>query len=919
MTPLSTQHSLLITDPLWLLALPGIAAFLVMARWPWWRAAIRAGRLALRQEAIRLALRLLWVSLPVLALSGVVLTRSLDRQAHIFVLDASASVAPARDHAEGVVRTVATRLREGDLLGVVGVAASAGVEEPPSSQPLFRGLASSLADSASDLASGLRLAGALLPEGFVGRVVLVSDGRQTQGDAVAAARELGARGIIVDVMAVGADAAADLRMESVELSQTAYQGETTTLAARVHADSAAQATLRVYRDDRLLLERQAKLQGGRQEVAVTVPVGEAGLHRYRVELSSPDPSTDANPANNALGALQRVMGPPRILVIAQGGESGGFLPGLLRAGGAEVTVVPPAGVPAELAGWARYDAAVLVDVPAESLPSGAMEQMEGFVRDLGRGLAMTGGPDSFGPGGYADTPVERALPVYMDLRGRGRRPRVALALVIDKSGSMSGIKMEMAKEAAARSLRTLRVGDQAALLAFDSIPQWVAPLTPVSEMERLEEAIGSIYAAGGTEVYPAISAAVAALRGVESDVKHVILLTDGQSGSGGDYGTLIREMREDRISLSSVAVGEDADAALLEAMARAGRGRYHFTANPEDIPQIFTMETLMATRTLLVDQRFYPAAASAGPILRGIGPVPPLDGYVATTPKEQAEVVLLSPEGDPVLAAWQFGLGRAAAWTPDVEGRWSAAWAGSPASALLWGNLLSWLLPAQDAGELVVRAEAEDAGTMVVLAENRGDWEEVRPTSATILGPDGQSMDLDLSPAGPGRYQGQTAMLPPGAYVVQVRQTLEGGGELRGEGGWVAPYPAEYRETGVDRALLARVASAGGGRVLDAADQLPSSAPRTAVAGWPAWPLLLLLAALLWPLEIASRRFLMPAAAQWWQALARKRSNAGTKLNRPDGSVGSGEETGSHKSPAPLATRTTERLLERKRALRDRR
>ncbi|MGE5618848.1 MAG: VWA domain-containing protein [Sphingomonadaceae bacterium] len=923
MNPLGPLPSVLFTDPLWLLALPPAAALLVVARLPWWRAARRAGKAALRQEARRLGLRLAWIALLLLALSGLTLTRPLDRQALLFVVDASASVVAVRDQAEAAVRAAASRMRDGDLLGVVAAAAGARVEEVPTDEPLFDRLSVSLPDTATDLAAGLRLAGALLPEGYAGRLVVASDGRQTRGDALAAARDLAARGIVVDVLPLGTAAAPDLRLESVALPETAYRGEVATLTARLHSDRSTTATLRVYRDDQLLLERRVDLRAGRQEVVLSVPVGDPGLHRYRVDLSSPDPSADGTTANNALGAIQRVVGPPRVLVVASSPEEAGMLPSALSAGGAEVSVVGPAGVPADLAGWARYDSAVLVDVPAESLPAGTMDLLERYVRDMGRGLVMTGGPDSFGPGGYADTPVERALPVYMDLRGRGRQPRVALALVIDKSGSMSGAKMEMAKEAAARSVGLLRPGDRAAVLAFDSVPQWVAPLTPVEERESLEQAIGSIYAAGGTEIYPALAAGFDALRDVEADVKHLLLLTDGRSGSGGDYGALVREMRDARVSLSTVAVGSDADTGLLEAMARAGRGRYHFTADPADIPQIFMRETLMATRTLLVNRRFYPAAASEGPLLRGVQVVPPLDGYVAVTAKEQAEVVLVSPEGDPVLATWQYGLGRAAAWTPDVAGRWSGAWAGIPTTTILWGNLLSWLLPPQEAGELSVRVDAEGDTGFEVVAENRGGWEELRSTRATLLGPDGRRREMELSPAGPGRYRARGEMPEPGAYVVQVSQTVDGG-ELRGEAGWVAPYPAEYREVGVDHAFLRQLAAAGGGELLGKPEEAAEPRGRTAVSRWPGWPFLIALAAILWPLEIAARRLVVPA-------VARGRGEAGTgTLPLPLGEgQGEGKDAGDRRSPLPLregegkgrgsapALDTAGRLLERKRALRE--
>ncbi len=901
-------------QPLWLMALPLLAAYLVAIRLPWWRAARRAGRAATRQEFSRLAQRFVWASLLILALSGAVLTRPLDRQAVVFVLDGSASVAQVRDQAETAARTAAAGLRGGDLLGVVAAAAGARVEENLTAKPLFSHLAAAVPETASDLATGVRLAGALLPDGYTGRVVLVSDGRQTRGDLVAAARDLAARGVTLDILPLGSAAGSDLRLESVALPDTAYRGEVATLTARVNSDRPTPAILRVYRDDQLLLERPVDLRGGRQEVAISVPVGDPGLHRYRVDVTATDPTADSTPANNALGAVQRVMGPPHVLVVTSQPESVGSLRSALSAGGADVVVANPSALPADLAGWARYDAAILSDVPAEGLPAGAMELLEQFVRDLGRGLAMVGGPDSFGPGGYAGTPVERALPVYMDLRGRGRQPKVALALVIDKSGSMSGTKVEMAKEAAARSLRLLRPGDQATILAFDSMPQWVAPLTPITERERLEQSIGSIYAGGGTEVYPALSAAFETVRKAGAEVKHILLLTDGRSGSGGDYGALTKRMQEERVILSTVGVGEDADTGLLEAMARAGRGRYHFTTDPADIPEFFTQETLTITRTLLVDGHFYPAAASAGPLLRGIGSVPPLDGYVATTPKEQAEVVLLSPEGDPVLASWQYGLGRSVAWTPDAAGRWSGAWAGSPTMATLWGNILSWLLPPQGTGELAVRTEAEGDGSFTVTAENRSDWEQTRATRATLLGPNGQRREMELPPAGPGRYQARGEMPEPGAYVVQVEQDGAGGVKLAGESGWVAPYPAEYRESGVDRALLTQAAAAGGGRILDGPAQAVAPLQRTRAARWPLWPLLLALAALTWPLEIAARRLVMPSVA----TVVRRAGSPGTGGDlggRKEGETGARRE----KAPQPPpAAATTDRLLERKRALRER-
>jgi Mg-chelatase subunit ChlD len=858
-------------SPLWLLTLPLLGTGLVLARLDWWRVAATQRRSALfRGESRRLLLRLGWMSLVVLALAGTTFVRPLDRQSTVLVLDTSASMNTVRDQVEAAARDAASALRSGDQMGIVATADGASVEETPTERPLFAHFGAHLGDTGStDLAAGLHLAGALLPRDFSRRVVLVSDGRQTRGDAVGTARELAASGTPVDVLPVGEAEAADVRLEAVDLPRTAYQGEVAILNARISADRATPATVRIWRDDgQLVLERGVQLASGPQELALPLPAADdPGLHRYRVDVDVADRAADATPINNTLGAVERVSGPPRVLVLANQPQDAASLVGALQAGGADVQVAQPASAPTDLAGWAAYQSLVLVDVAADALPTGAPDQIEAFVRDLGRGLGMVGGPNSFGAGGYAGTGVERALPVYMDVRGRGRQPRVALALVIDKSGSMNGPKIEMAKEAAVRSLAVLGPLDQAAVLTFDTVPQWVAPPTPLTDegRQQLDDAIGSITADGGTEIYPAVATAFEALREVDADVKHLIVLTDGQDAGANSYQSLLDDMRAAHVTASTVAVGDDADQGLLSALARAGRGRFHFTSNPADIPDIFTRETLMATRALLVDTRFYPSIATESPLLRGLSATPPIDGYVAVTPKERSEVALVSPDGDPVLAAWQYGGGRAVAWTSDVGGRWTTAWAGAPVTAALWGNVLSWLLPSETQGPLSVSldAAAADAGTATVTADlaTSDDWSSVRPTQARVIGPDGAVQEIDLSPAGPGRYQANFAAAQSGAYVAQVTHDLGDGTVVSAEAGWVAPYAAEFRQVGTDRAFLEQVAAAGGGQVLENAHLASRPAEHPTQARWPAWPLLIVLAGMLWPIEIAARRFSPPPLA----------------------------------------------------------
>ena len=906
-------------SPLWLVSLPLLAALLVWTRLDWWRAAFahRTGGLW-RKEARRLALRLAWSTLVVLALAGLTVVRPLDRQATMLVLDVSASMTTVRDQVDSAARAGAAALRQGDVLGIVATADGASVEEAPTDRPLFLHMESVLPDQRSDLSAGIRLAGAVLPRDFSRRVVVVSDGRQTGGDAIGAARELAAIGTAVDVLPVGQASGADVRLESVEVARTAYQGEVPALTARVSSDRPTAATIRVWRDDgELAVERGVQLATGQQELALSLPAAQdPGFHRYRVDVDVADRTADATPLNDSLGAVQSVLGPPRVLVLANDAQTAAPLVGALQAGGAEVRVAQPSAAPTDLAGWSAFQAVILDDVSAESLPASAADQLESYVRDLGRGLAMIGGPNSFGAGGFSATGIERALPVYMDVRGRGRQPRVALALVIDKSGSMEGPKIDMAKEAAVRSLKLLGPLDQALVLTFDTVVQWVASPTPVTDhgRQQLDDAIGSIDAGGGTEIFPAVELAFEALRDADADVKHLILLTDGQDAGRNNYQPLVDQMRAAHVTASTVAVGNDADQAFLSALARAGRGRFHYTDDPADIPEIFTRETLMATRALLVDTHFFPSVASTevgeNSLLRGLSTTPALDGYIAVTPKERAEVVLVSPDSDPLLAAWQYGAGRAVAWTSDVGGRWTTGWVGTPTAATLWGNILSWLLPSQTQGPLAVNIEPSSTGQAFVTADvgqnTDSDWAHVKPTRARVVGPDGRAQEVELAPAGPGRYRGTIDAALPGAYVAEVTQDIDSssasGATLNGEAGWVAPYPAEFRETGVDRLFLQQIAAAGGGRVLDTAADATRPAEHPTAARWPAWPLLVVFAGVLWPLEIASRRFSAPAPLPALVSRVRTFAPARRRADTDE--------------PPPVTT--ADHLLARKRSRRDR-
>ncbi len=869
-----------LTNP-WALVLGPILLYLT---WRWFRQDRRARLWTSRRRRLSLGLRLAIVTLLVLALAGLRWQWSVRDQAVVFAVDASASARAARGTAEDWLSRALASLRRGDAAGLVMFGREALVERPLTTggDGAFKQgvtLDSRPDAQATDVESALRLAAGMEGSDRQRRVVVLTDGRENLGDAVREAQWLRSQGVRVDVAPLTVNRGPEVLVDGLRVPGTLFLGERFDLTATVQSSVRTSATLRFYADRTLLSEQHVNLEDGANRFARSLVADRAGYHAFRAEV---EPDLDSLVENNQASALALVRGQPRVLVVAptpdrspSGREDGQAVAAVLRATGVDTELSTPYAMPSTLDGLAGYAAVFLVDVPATDLGDDVMKSLQAYVRDIGGGLAMVGGPDSYGLGGYFKTPVEEALPVYMDLRGKARLPSVGLVLVIDKSGSMSEgagntSKIELAKEAAARSVDLLASKDQVGVVAFDGAAKWVVDLSPVTDPKAMKEAIGTLRADGGTYIYPGLRLAYEALKNANTQVKHVILLTDGIS-EGGDYEGLLAQMKQADITLSTVAVGSDADRSLLTWLAQMGKGRYYFTSDPTSVPKIFTKETLLASRAYMVNESFTPAIASPSPLLKGLGAgVPALDGYVATSPKETAEMVLVSHQGDPVLAAWQYGLGRSVAWTPDGGSRWMGRWAGTPSYSTLFGNVLSWLLPTSQAGGLTLESSASGGQALVTVRVPPGAAPGSQPARLTVIDPDQGTRQVPLEVTAPGVFQARFAASKPGVYFFQVQG--QDGKTVMGLGGVAVPYSQEYRDAGVDQGFLTRLAAAGGGAVLtDPSEAFLPNLPRT-WAGRDLWPWLLLLAALLLPFDVASRRLtVIPHEwLAWWENVARR-------------------------------------------------
>lgn len=866
------------TNPLALILL-GLLPVIAWVGWP------RAGT-GFRREVVSLAVRLAIALCLVLAVAGLAVDRRADRLAVVFLIDVSDSMTDADVlAAESYVRAAMAEMGPDDLAAVIAFGGEALVEQPVSPAHELGRLTSIPASNQTDIGEAIQLALALYPPDAARRMVILTDGADTVSGEMAAAggtglyetaRLAGTAGVEVVVVPFVSQSGPDVLVREVSTPGYLREGERFNLDITLDSNEAAQVTVTVLAGDRVVYEGTQAVEAGVQTFSLPMQAGEAGFVRYRVQVTS---AADSYYQNNELAAYAEVEGPPKVLVVAPPeGELMGVqgqtrpdeftaLASALTAAGFVIEQALPAELPSELVLLNEYAAIVLVDVPARQLSTRQMEALQQYVRDLGGGLVTVGGPTSYGVGGYFRTPLEETLPVDMQIKDEQRRPTLAMVFIIDHSGSMAdtsgGVqKVEIAKEATIRSLELLSPTDRVGVIAFDDSASWVVPISGMDDVDGIIRAVGTIRPDGGTDIMAGVQAMAAVLPGDPASVKHVILLTDGGADPSGIAELIARMYAEYGITVSTVGVGADA-APFLKDLAEAGGGRYHFAADPATIPSIFTEETTLATRSYIIEEEFYPKLTSNSALMEGISETPPLYGYVGASVKDTAEMVLATGQGDPLLAVWQYGLGKAASFTSDASGRWAKDWVGWDGFSTFWSQVVGYSLASQtpSALDVTVEANGEQAGLVVDALGLAGEtYLNLYEMEANIISPGGQVYSTTLQQTGPGRYEAAFTPGEQGAYLIRVtgRAEDEAGGTAAATIGWVQSYSPEYRSLEPDPAQAVRLANAAGGRV---AGSEPGEAFAHTLASRrgrnPAWPWLLALAVILLPVDVGVRRLIV--------------------------------------------------------------
>ncbi|MGJ8634780.1 MAG: VWA domain-containing protein, partial [Luteolibacter sp.] len=500
-----------------------------------------------------------------------------------------------------------------------------------------------------------------------------------------------------------------------------------------------------------------------------------------------------------------VKGEPRLLVLHRDEKKMRPLARAMKKQGLELELRGERGLPDTMAEMLAFDAVVIADVPATSMNTRQMELLRRYVSEFGGGVAMLGSENSFGLGGYFRTPIEEALPLTSRYEKEKQKPSLAMVLVIDKSGSMSGEPIALARASAKAAAELLGAQDQIAVVGFDGSPRVILPMTGASDKGTILGAIDSLSADGGTDAYPGMVAGRELLQNAVAKVKHMIVLSDGQTPDN-DFSGLARDMRAQGMTVSSVALGDGAAKDVMELIAQEGGGRYYETNDPTNMPQIFTKETMQASRSAIKEDLYSSVVVGDHAILSGYekSELPFVLGYVMTQPKPTASLLLAAETGDPLLAICRYGLGTGLCWTSDLTEKWGGEWLGWGNGGAFWAQIFRGIVRKEQSTGLSAVSSVD--GEKMRVDISRRD-EQDRPVDrikwdAKAIDRDGGEVPVSVRQTGVGRYEAEVDLTGRDRVNLSLRDPDH---SLMKTLGWQRDYPAEYRLDGEADAAMKKL------------------------------------------------------------------------------------------------------------------
>jgi uncharacterized membrane protein/Mg-chelatase subunit ChlD len=834
------------------------------------------------RRVLALAVRSLLVVLLACCLAGIERVQRNDDLTVIFLMDRSHSVEGLQSYQEEYILRGAADIPPNDRVSLIDFARNAYLQQLPMKGGYFvpPGRLPQMPNTdRTDVASAMRLAMAMFPHDTAKRIVLMSDGNENMGDVLTEARRAKADGIPVDVVPLWYEHTNEVYFDRMLAPTYAEPGELVPIRMVLNTDKKVTGTILLYQNGKLvdLAEEHSRveLRPGSNTFFIKLPVDAAGAQTFEATFRPDDESMDATALNNTASAFSFVSGKSRALLISNNPQHDQPLFDALRSENVLVDMVTVADLGEfGLLQMLNYATIMLANVPAAAFTDQQQQELAAYVKDMGSGLIMTGGDEGFGAGGWIGSPVEEVMPVSFEIKHKRIIPRGALVLIMHSCEVPRG--NYWGKEMAKKSVDTISSRDYIGVLAYGYSPggeSWEVPLDEnrnkaavKARIDRME--IGDMPDFGTTMsmAYEELTAG----KGKDAAQKHVIILSDGDA-SPPSQG-LLDAYKEAKITVSTIAIGWGAHVqqSAMRGVAQATGGQFYDARDPRQLPQIFVKESKVVRRPLIIDEEFPPQVLHAhSELLAGVDPqvaLPSLGGMVLTSLKQSPNVIvpLIRPTDDgqdPVLAHWQYELGKAVAFTSGYWPMWGDRWTQWPKFAKLWAQIVRWTMRQETPAnfDTYTRIEGNRGRIVIDAMDKDASYLNFLQLDSKVVGPKGRTIPIRFTQTGPGHYEAEVDVEQAGQYLANVQIS---GGEGHSLGairtGFSVPFSPEYRDLRPNEALLRQVAEITGGRWLEVepekADIFSHDLPPTE-AKRPAWTWVLawlLLPAFL--LDVAVRR-----------------------------------------------------------------
>jgi uncharacterized membrane protein len=875
-------------EPFWLVLLLLILPALVLSR-------RSIGGLSARKAWVTFSIRAVVIFLLSIALAHPVWEKRGEGLTVSVLIDQSQSIPlPMKSYAVAFLEQAAeAKERDEDRVAVISIAKDANITAMPDrySRVSAEGDPGDL--SATNLAAGVRLALAIMPDDTANRIILASDGNETVDSVLEAAEIARANNIPIDVLPLEFEHTDEVIFERIITRARARRGQTVDVKLVLRSTAEVSGTIRLSMNGEPLdlsgpdepgRGLRVTLPPGPTVLSNTISLDEPGPQLFEASFDPDDPQADAIERNNSAVAVTFVGGAGKVLVIDDGVTESAYLVQALKESDIAVEVRPPDALLGGLVFLSGYDAVVLANVPRYAFDDTQDRMLRAYVHDLGGGLIMLGGAQSFGAGGWIDSEVAKALPVKLNPPQTRQMPAGALALIMHSCEMAQG--NFWGQKVAQSAIEALSRLDYAGIVEYNwgggaggiQGCSWAFPMQRLGDKKAALDATKTMVVGDMPSFAPSMQLALQGLTGVSAAQRHAIIISDGDPSPPS--AKLLQDYVDNSVTVTTVMVGGHGtpmDKARMKAVATKTGGEFYDVKNPKQLPQIFIKEAQFVSRSLIqegdVFQPQVPNSMLPGPA-QGFPRVPSITGYVLTAVRDglaQTPILIPTEDGnDPLYAHWNYGLGKSIAYTSDLSTLWGGQWAGWARFRSFWEQSIRWAMRSASPTNMLVNTRVEGDRAIIDVEALDADAATLNflRTSAVVLGPDASADPLTLQQVGPGRYRGEFPVDEAGAYLTNIAfETGAGDNVQRGnlQAAVTVPYPREFRAVKHNAALLEDLAARTGGRVLAADDPMlldlfHREGLEVPLSPKPTWDLLAIIAASLLLLDVAARRLAIDPA-----------------------------------------------------------